>query len=60
MGFDGAYLGENLDGVACYTDGMLQEDRLYIQLVLSIQSSKFRAGSINLLQEVRGKKVFRQ
>ena len=32
----GAYLGQNLDGVDCYTDGMLKEDRLYIGLALSV------------------------
>lgn len=56
----GAYLGENLNRVTCYTDGMLKEDRLCIGLALSVQSSEIRAGSINLLQEAKEKKVFRQ
>lgn len=56
----GAYLVENLDGMVCYTDGMLKEDRLWIGLALSVQYSEIRAGSMNLLQEARGKKVFRQ
>lgn len=56
----GPYLGENLDEVACYTDGMLTEDRLCIRLDLFVQSSEVRTGSVNLLQAARGKKVFRQ
>lgn len=56
----GAYLGENLDEAAYYTDGMLKEDRLCTRLALFAQSSEVRAGSINLLQTARGKKVFRQ
>jgi len=55
----GAFLGKNLDGVVCYTDGMLKEDRLCIGLALSVQPSETRAGNVNL-QEARGKKVFRQ
>lgn len=39
----GAYLGENLDEVACYTDGMLKEDRLCTRLALFAQSSEIRA-----------------
>lgn len=56
----GAYLGESLDGVDCYIDGMLKDNRLCIGLGLSVQSLEIRAGSINLLREARGEKMFRQ
>lgn len=56
----GAYLGESLDGVDCYIDGTLKDNRLCIGLGLSVQSLEIRAGSINLLREARGEKMFRQ